>query len=464
MYYSGLPREVCEEEYHGIFWKRCVDEPTGHLLVNFVYVDLPEVKITVHQVYVDNPELSGSVLQLDSEVKNPEDSQDISYLWSTDCDYAHWDGDVTASSVNLIPKVTERCMVELTAAVGDAETHNWVKFDIHCVEGWGVQDGGPDVPLNLCALANGCVPTEDACEGLVCGWVQNQCLEWESCGMCGEHQTCSADQTVCEDEECVPDSVPVACGDRVCGDAVNNCGETVSCGTCADGASCSDDQLSCVASTTYICTWCNDSGGSPGCDWFPGCGDDQACARAACDAAGVMDEVGNCLYNGRFSAAGTGVEARVLSVATEGHCKDWLADTSATIPSACMADDGTLTGNLADCGPDAAASYPAASGWCPYPLNGDPFGKIAYAPVGPYTPDCNVTSGFNSGWGCWLQHGDNPASLQSNCADGSQGMPPDCNNGTPSGFISPYECTAGAPTDNIIRGPAPYDTLTYPTL
>ena len=40
---------------------------------------------------------------------------------------------------------------------------------------WARQDGGVDQPMNSCALANACVPEIDACAGLVCGTVINDC-------------------------------------------------------------------------------------------------------------------------------------------------------------------------------------------------------------------------------------------------------------------------------------------------
>jgi hypothetical protein len=209
-------------------------------------------------------------------------------------------------------------------------------------------------------------------------------------------------------------------------------------------------------SGTYICTYCDSFSNVPTCEWLKGCGNDIACAQAACDVAGSSGEVGNCIYNGRYSVVGN--ETRILSIATAGHCKDWFADTSATIPSQCMANDGTLTGLLSDCGNDAEASYPAPSGYCPYALNGNDYGRLSYWPNTMSIPinDCNPSGGFSAAWWCWLNYGNpSPGNLDSNCIDGSTGNATECT--VIGGFMSPYVCEIGTPTDTVIPGPAPYD-------
>ncbi|MGE0789276.1 MAG: WSC domain-containing protein [Sandaracinaceae bacterium] len=88
-----------------------------------------------------------------------------------------------------------------------------------------------------------CTPTS-TCESAnaVCGMHYDGCA-WVDCGSCGEGETCSADQSMCEPPVCVPATSCAAEG-RSCGAIDDGC-EWVDCGSCGAGERCTDG--ACVA-------------------------------------------------------------------------------------------------------------------------------------------------------------------------------------------------------------------------
>lgn len=244
-YYYGLHREVCEEEFGGEYWSRCDTGPAPNatLKIIFEYHKLPNARIQTDFTYSGNSDLSGSIVHLAAFPLDTEAEPATGYEWSTDCEHADIVGDIAADKIDLLPNGTEVCKVFLKVFSNDPEINGvvvFVRLDIACTEFYRPVDGGPDQPMNDCRLNNGCVPATDACEGLVCGMVRNDCGLLQFCGMCAENEICSPDKTACVPDGCDPEPPETTCGTRVCGDVTNNCGSSVNCGTCDAGFDCND--------------------------------------------------------------------------------------------------------------------------------------------------------------------------------------------------------------------------------
>ena len=91
-----------------------------------------------------------------------------------------------------------------------------------------------------------CTPDVNACDGLMCGTVDDGCGTLVLCGICDLGFRCSVNGE-CVVGECTPDSN--SCGEFVCGGVDDGCGNIVSCGICGLGYSCSEGE--CIAKKKF---------------------------------------------------------------------------------------------------------------------------------------------------------------------------------------------------------------------